>query len=107
LEEAILDKLRQLPPGKQEDVLRFAEGLLKPPLPPVRRVPYHDRSREMEWVRENEERYAELWVAVEGDRLILADRDAVKVYEAAKAEGIMSPFLAHMPPRGQLPFGGW
>ncbi len=27
LEEAILDKVRRLPPAKQEEVLRFADGL--------------------------------------------------------------------------------
>jgi hypothetical protein len=27
LEEAIMDKVRRLPPAKQEEVLRFADGL--------------------------------------------------------------------------------
>jgi hypothetical protein len=27
IEEAILDKVRRLPPAKQEEVLRFADGL--------------------------------------------------------------------------------
>jgi hypothetical protein len=48
------------------------------------------------------------WVAVEGDRLIAADPDALKVYAAAKAEGIQSPFLVHIVPEDPLPFvGGW
>jgi hypothetical protein len=33
LEEAILDKLRHLPPSKQEEVLRFADGLRRQPIP--------------------------------------------------------------------------
>ena len=43
LEEAILDRVRHLPPAKQEEVLRFADGLQRQPaLRPVR----PDRTRE-------------------------------------------------------------
>jgi hypothetical protein len=33
LEEAILDKLRHLPPSKQEEVLRFADWFAAPTYP--------------------------------------------------------------------------
>ena len=46
LEEAILDKVRRLPPAKQEEVLRFADGLQR--RSPVRMVPFRDRTLEME-----------------------------------------------------------
>ncbi|MCC6362189.1 MAG: hypothetical protein IT165_01620 [Bryobacterales bacterium] len=37
IEEAILEKLRALPPDKQEDVLKFAGSLISPaPLKPLR-----------------------------------------------------------------------
>ena len=37
LEEAILDRVRHLPPAKQEEVLRFADGLQRrPAVRPVR-----------------------------------------------------------------------
>ena len=48
LEEAILDKVRRLPPAKQEEVLRFADELQHRAA--VRMVPSRDRSREMNWV---------------------------------------------------------
>ncbi len=43
LEEAILDKVRRLPPAKQEEVLRFADGLERTAT--ARVVPFRDRAR--------------------------------------------------------------
>jgi hypothetical protein len=45
-------------------------------------------------------------VAVEGDRLIAADKDAMKVFAAAKSEGVQVPFVVHVLPEDPLPFGG-
>jgi hypothetical protein len=106
LEEAILDRVRRLPPAKQEEVLRFANGLQDNPT--VRRAPYRDRGREMHWIKENRADYADQWVVVEGDRLIAADVDGHKVFVAAKSAGIEVPFLVHVLPEDPLPFiSGW
>ena len=106
IEEAILDKVRQLPPDKQEEVLLFADRLRQRPV--VKKVPYRDRSREMKWVRDNRAKYANQWVVVEGDHLVAADPDAHKVFTAAKAAGIEVPFLVHVLPEDPLPFvPGW
>ena len=48
LEEAILDKVRRLPPAKQEEVLRFADGLQD--TASARIVPSRDRTVEMKWI---------------------------------------------------------
>lgn len=106
LEEAILDKVRRLPPAKQAEVLRFANGLQGSPA--VRSVPYHDRSREMAWIKENRAKYAGQWVVADGDRLIAADVDAHKVFMVGKAAGIEVPLLVHVLPEDPLPFvPGW
>jgi len=106
IEEAILDKVRRLPQAKQEEVLRFADGLQHKPA--ARLVPQRDRSRETRWIQENRAAYADQWVAVEGERLIAADRDALRVYAAAKAAGIEIPFVVHVLPEDPLPFvPGW
>lgn len=103
LEEAILEEVRELPVAKQEEALRLVRGLRTPPP-----IPDDDRSREMRWIRENRAAYLNKWVSIEGDRLILADDDIMKVYEAAKAEGIRSPVVVHIVPEDELPFvGGW
>ncbi|MBM3757007.1 MAG: hypothetical protein FJW38_23865 [Acidobacteria bacterium] len=90
----------------EDPILDEARERRQPPR--VKRVPMRDRSREMQWVQDNRKAYADKWVAIEGDRLILADDDAMKVYNAAKAENIEIPFVVHMPPDDDLPFiGGW
>lgn len=101
LEEAILEKVRRLPPAKQEEVLRFADDLQHRSLS---MVPSRDRSHEMEWLKENRAKYANQWVVVEGDRLIAADADGHKAFVAAKAAGIEVPLLLHVLPEDPLPF---
>lgn len=49
--------------------------------------------------------YADQWVTVEGDRLVAAGNDPLKVYAAAKEEGIRIPFVVvHLLPEDPLPF---
>ena len=104
LEEAIIDKIRRLPPGKQEEVLRFADGLQDS----GRIVPSRDRTMEMKWIDLNRAAYADQWVAVEGDRLVAAGNDPLQVFAAAKEEGIQTPFVVHMLPEDPLPVvPGW
>jgi hypothetical protein len=106
LEEAILDRVRHLPPAKQEEVLRFADGLHRQPGVKLART--SDRARETRWIRDNRSAYIDQWVAVEGDRLVAAGMDARTVLAAAKAEGIESPFVVHILPEDSLPFvPGW
>ena len=92
LEETILDKVRSLPPAGQERVLRFASRLQQEAC--FRTVPFRDRRREMDWVKENRANYADQWVVVKGDRLIAT----------AKAAGVDIPFLIHVLPDEPLPF---
>jgi hypothetical protein len=44
---------------------------------------------------------------LDGDPLIAADPDGLRVYEAAKAEGIEIPFVHHIPAEDLPFFGGW
>jgi hypothetical protein len=105
LEEAILDKVRRLPPAKQDQVLRFADGLQHGPI--VRMVPSRDRRREMDWIRENRARYADQWVVVDGESLIAADADGHRAFATAKAAGIDVPFLVHVLPDPFAFVPGW
>ena len=90
----------------EEARLRFADGLRRQPAARPVRTP--GRTRETRWVRDNRSTYAGQWVAVEGDRLVAAGVDARTVFAAAKAEGIESPFVVHIPPEDSLPFvPGW
>jgi hypothetical protein len=106
LEEAILDKVRRLPPAKQEEVLRFADGLEQ--VGKTRMVPGRDRSRERKWIELHRTSHVNQWVALDGDHLIAADADPLKVFAAAKSDGVLVPFVVHILPEDQLPFvPGW
>ena len=106
LEEAILDKVRHLPQAKQEEVLRFADGLQRQNA--IGPDPKRDRAKERIWIERNRAAFAGQWVAVEGDRLIASGTDALKVFTAAKSEGIESPFVVHILVEASLPFvPGW
>ena len=66
------------------------------------------RTVEMKWIDFNRAAYADQWVAVEGDRLVAAGNDPLKVFAAAKEEGIRIPFVVHMLREDPLPFvPGW
>src|ERR1044072_401696 len=100
LEQAILDKVRGLPPAKQEEVLRFADGLQRRTT--ARVVTSRDRTKETKWIDENRAAYADQWVAVEGDRLIAAGVDPLRVFASAKERGIETPFVVHVIPEDPL-----
>ncbi|MEK7407519.1 MAG: hypothetical protein AAB225_20770 [Acidobacteriota bacterium] len=61
----------------------------------------------MKWIHEHQAEYADMWVALEGDRVIAASFNAKAVFEAADAAGVARPFFVHMEPKDALPFGGW
>ena len=106
LEEAILDKVRHLSPAKQEEVLRYADGLQRQTT--IGPGPSRDRAVERIWIDRNRAAFAGQWVAVEGDRLVASGMDAQEVFAAAKAEGIQSPFVVHILADDSLPFvPGW
>ena len=89
-----------------QEVLRFADGLQRNTA--TRIVPSRDRTKETAWIDGNRGAYAGQWVAVEGDRLIAAGVDPLRVFAAAKEQGIQTPFIVHVLPDDPLPFvPGW
>ncbi|MBI1763693.1 MAG: hypothetical protein HYR56_19885 [Acidobacteria bacterium] len=48
------------------------------------------------WLDEHRTEFSGQWVALEGDRLISHGTDALQVHRAAKAAGVIAPFLEHV-----------
>jgi hypothetical protein len=69
-------------------------------------VPYKDRSREYEWLKEHAREYARQWVALEGDQLISYGSNAAEVFAAADASGVERPFFVHIEDPDGPPFAG-
>ena len=61
-------------------------------------LPFNDRAREHQWLRENQHRYSGQWVALEGDRLIAHGAEAAEVFAAAKAQGFTLPLVFFIEP---------
>ena len=70
-------------------------------------LPLKDRSREAEWLRENRDEYAGLWVALDGDSLIASGDDLKRVAETARQRGVPDALMMRVEPRGSLPFAGF
>src|ERR1700704_695658 len=104
LEEAILEKVREMAPEQQEKLLRIADKLQHPTT--VTSGAYWDGKKEMEWLRRNRDAYMNMGVSLDGDGLIAADPDGHKVYDAAKAQGIETPFVTHIVPE-ETHTSGW
>lgn len=72
----------------------------------VRTVPLN-HSLEQQWLDENRNKYAGLWVALKGNHLLSSGVNGREVYEEAIQQGVKSPFLVQVEPPDELPFGGW
>lgn len=67
----------------------------------------NERHEEFRWLAEKSGPYAGQWVALDGSRLVAHGDALATVSEAARAAGVDRPLLTHLPPEGELPFGGW
>lgn len=69
--------------------------------------PVNERREELQWLANESGPYSGKWVALDGPRLIAHGDDIASVRAAARALGVERPLLTHLPPVGELPFGGW
>ena len=69
--------------------------------------PINERREEFLWLAKESGPYASQWVALDGSRLIAHGAELATVSAAARAAGVNRPLLTHLPPEGELPFGGW
>ncbi|MBY0505082.1 MAG: DUF104 domain-containing protein [Bryobacteraceae bacterium] len=113
--------VRQLDAIYEQGVLRPLEPLALPESQRVRLTleesasplswesaePVNERTEEFQWLANESAPYAGQWVALEGNRLIAHGDSLAAVRAAARAAGIERPLLTHLPPDGELPFGGW
>lgn len=115
--EKALVLFRHLPPDEQR---RFRELIEQETLPDEQSatsqrggrrvpppVPFIDRTREMNWLEEHANEFANKWVALNGDTLIACGETSKEVYTAADAAAIERPFVVQVEDPNELPFAGW
>jgi Family of unknown function (DUF5678) len=102
--EQILSQALKLPASERKRLIdALSTELGREPLPG--KIP--DRHQEMHWLTDHRHEYAGKWVVIEGDQLISHGENAQEVHQKALQAGISVPFLVHVEPQDQLPFGGW
>jgi predicted DNA-binding antitoxin AbrB/MazE fold protein len=100
-ESGVLRPLEPLPFAEQQHLVVTVTDELRPT------QAFNARHREREWLHLNGPRYAGLWVAIEGDKLVGHGESAKAVLQQARAEGVLHPLVMHIPKEPPLPFGGW
>jgi predicted DNA-binding antitoxin AbrB/MazE fold protein len=100
-ESGVLRPLEPLPFAEQQHLVVTVTDELRPT------QAFNARHREREWLHLNGPRYAGLWVAIEGDKLVGHGESARAVLQQARAEGVPHPLLMQIPKEPPLPFGGW
>lgn len=81
--------------AENNDVAQAETG--KGKIPPARiiavNVPYNDRAKEYQWLKEHQREYIGQWVALDGDQLVAHGFNAKEVFAKADSLGIQSPFV--------------
>lgn len=98
--EKIYQQVTKLPPEDQQKLVEAINARLKRK-PLGKRVqpsvPYKDRSREHQWLRENSQNYIEQWVALDDGKLIAHGKTAAEVFAQADALGYKQPLVFFVP----------
>lgn len=105
-EQGVFRPLQPLPLPEHHPVILTIEDK-SAPQSRESQAPVNERRQEMQWLADQSAAYAGQWVALEGSRLVAHGDQLAQVREAARAAGVMRPLLTHVPPGGELPFGGW
>jgi len=62
---------------------------------------------EQEWLRANGREYRGQWVALKGEELLSHGSDARSVRDEARAKGVQTPLMVHIPDEPNLPSAFW
>ncbi len=66
-----------------------------------------NRMPEQEWLREHGQEYSGQWVALNGEELLSHGADARSVRDEARAKGVQTPLMVHIPDEPNLPSAFW
>jgi predicted DNA-binding antitoxin AbrB/MazE fold protein len=63
--------------------------------------------QEQEWLRAHGQEYSGQWVALNGEELLSHGSDARGVRDAARAKGVQTPLMVHIPDEANSPSAFW
>jgi len=62
---------------------------------------------EQEWLKAHSQEYSGQWVALDGVDLLSHGSDARRVRDEARAKGVQTPLMVHIPDEPNLPSAFW
>ena len=66
-----------------------------------------DRTREFQWLKEHKAKYANLWVALDGDKLVASGTNHREVFQVARSKGATRPLIIRVEAEDKLAYVGW
>ena len=66
-----------------------------------------DRMPEQDWLSAHGQEYSGQWVALNGEELLSHGSDARGVRDEARAKGVQTPLMVHIPDEMNLPSAFW
>jgi len=100
-ESGVLRPLEPLPFAENQRVLVTVSEKAEAP------KRYFSGEKEMEWLRQHSKEYEGEYVVLDGDRLVAHGKDGREALRQARSTGLEAPFVSHIPPSDEPPFGGW
>jgi hypothetical protein len=73
---------------------------------PESRMP-ESRMPEKDWLRAHGQEYCGQWVALNGEELLSHGSDARGVRDEARAKGVQTPLMVHIPDEPNMPSAFW
>ncbi len=112
--EKVIAEIQSLTPVQREQVRQFLNEtpMVIGELPPIpfqpkfigRGQPVKDRSLEYEWLCQHRDEYANLWVALDGDRLVSHGSEFKDVFAEARRAGVPDALMIFVEPSTTLSF---
>ena len=93
--------------AKQNLAEFLAEELRSEDKSPAQNFSDEERQNQLEWLKQNREKYAGKYVALAGNELVGEGKTLREANEKAKAKGFRNPFLTFVYSENDVPFGGW
>lgn len=109
IEDELIERFRHLPEHRQAEVLRYIERVeAEASGGPGHRIRSERTAAAMRWLTEYRAEYTGRWVALDGCRLVASGNEAKSVYDQARAEGVIVPFVHQVESEDEGAFwAGW
>lgn len=92
----------------KQDLAEFlAQELQAKEIPSHFLVSDEERQNQVDWLKQNREKYAGKYVALQGNELVGEGKTLREAREQAKAKGFQNPFATFVYSENDVPFGGW